>query len=102
MCYYRYEELIEDLKDEVELIRKNRINCEKELSKYKDVFNTDDKFEVKAHEYWRSKIIELDNQVSFIKRILEKQKEIFKEEILQMEQAEKFQSELRYASNFGI
>lgn len=99
---YKYEELISDLKDELSLVKKYKKNCEKEMSKHDPIFKTDDKFEIKLHEYWRATIVELDKQISFLETTLEKQDILMTEEIEQMAKEEEFIRELRFGAEFGI
>lgn len=102
MTDYKYEELIEDLKDQKKLCEQYLRFAKEELKKYRGKFGTDDKFEVANNEYWRGIIRETELQIMFLKSVLEKQESIILEEINQMEQAENFSRELRQEAHFGI
>ena len=41
-----------------------------EMNKYQDKFNTFNKFEAASHEYWKAKIITLEDEIEDLKDIL--------------------------------
>ena len=68
-----------------------------EYSKYNDVFHTDDKFEVKSGEYWRARILGLQDEKADLEEIL---KTI--EDIMMLEEAEEDHRENSFNARFGI
>ena len=102
MTDYKYEELIENLKDQRTLCEKYLAFAKGEVKKYKGKFGTDDKFEVANNEYWRGIISEIESQLLFLNITLGKQEKITLEEIEEMEQAEEFERDLRYGASVGI
>ena len=68
-----------------------------EYSKYNDVFHTDDKFEVKGGEYWRARILGLQDEKADLEEIL---KTI--EDIMMLEEAEEDHRENSFNARFGI
>ena len=102
MTDYKYDELINDLKEQQELCEKYLKVAQEEKSKYKPTTETDDKFEVMFYNYWRGVEIEIQKQINFLKETLEKQNEFLEEEIQQMEMAEENERNLRYEAGFGI
>ena len=75
---------------------------EYEKSKYQDKFNTFDKFEASAHEYWRAKILALKDEIEDLKEILKTLNESCKEEKRHHEEAEDDFMENKFNSKFGI
>lgn len=102
MTDYKYDELLEGLKDQRNLCINYKNECETQMNKYKSIFETDDKFEVKYHEYWKATIIELNKQIQFLNSIIQKQEEYMLEEIAQFEEAEEYVNDLKYEAGFGI
>lgn len=102
MTDYKYDELLDDLKSRRSICINYKKECEKQMERYNGVFKTDDKFEVKYHEYWRATIKELDNQIQFLNSVIEKQEGFMLEEIDELEKAEEYINDLRYEAGFGI
>ena len=69
-----------------------------ELSKYRDKFNTFDKFEASAHEYWRAKILSLQDEAEDLRELLNELDRMCIEEIKDIEKAEEYARELRSSS----
>ena len=86
---------------------KETINVFKyEQSKYRDVFNTFDKFEAKNYEYWRARILSLQDEIADLEDILKEidfwEDKVLNEEIRDFEEAEEDLRENREASKYGI
>ena len=61
----------------IAIINKKIKGCEEtikvftyEMNKYQDKFNTFNKFEAASHEYWKAKIITLEDEIEDLKDIL--------------------------------
>ena len=73
---------------------------------YRDVFNTFDKFEAKNHEYWRTRILGLEHEISTLEDILKEvnywEDKILDEQIRDFELAEEDLREKRENAKYGI
>ena len=54
---------------------------------YKDIWETDDKFEVKYHEYWRTVELMTKNEIDRLNEILEQIDEMKNEEVKTLEES---------------
>lgn len=102
MIDYKYSELLEEIESEMELCKNFKKNCIEEMNKYKGVFDTNDKFEVKNHEFWRATILEIDRQMDFLKGLLDLHNQFKLEEVKQLEEEEENIRELKYNASLGI
>lgn len=91
------EELQEEVK-RLESLNEMAINLK---GTYKNVLETDDKFEVKYHEYWRTVELMTKNEIDRINEILNQINEMEKEEVELLEEAYEDEREKR-ATSIGI
>ena len=73
-----------------------------EYSKYNDVFHTDDKFEVKNGEYWRARILGLQDEKADLEELLKIIQEMKLEEVRDLETLEDDYLENKFNSKYGI
>ena len=73
-----------------------------EYSKYNDVFHTDDKFEVKGSEYWRARILGLQDEKADLEELLKIIQEMKLEEVRDLETLEDDYLENKFNSKYGI
>lgn len=100
------QEIINLIKEKVQGCKDTIAIFKYEQSKYRDVFNTFDKFEAKNHEYWRARILGLEDEIADLEDILKEidfwEDEILKEEIRDFELAEEDLREERENAKYGI
>lgn len=82
------DEEIESMKYRIEILHACVKYHESKMEQYKDVFNTDDKFEAKTHEYHRTYRIALLEQIKWIREELEEINNMMIEDIKRDEEAE--------------
>lgn len=82
------ENHIEDIKNEIKSLENDIKYHETEMKKYKDIFNTSDKFEVKNHEYHRTFKSALGAQVTWLKDQLKEIELMKQEDVRHLEEAE--------------
>ena len=83
--------IVDNIKEEIEL----EIAAVKSLNDmaanlkdtYKDIWETDDKFEVKYHEYWRTVELMTKNEIDRLNEILEQIDEMKNEEVKTLEES---------------
>ena len=73
-----------------------------EYSKYNDVFHTDDKFEVKSGEYWRARILGLQDEKADLEELLKIIQGMKLEEVRDLEALEDDYLENKFNSKYGI
>ena len=66
-----WSEVVESLKDEIEMTQNTIDMCEGQKDLFKDQFNTNDKFEVAKHEFWRGRISGLKNSKNVLRGLLD-------------------------------
>lgn len=92
-------EVVEMLKDEI-LMTQNTIDmCEDQKKLFKDQYNTNDKFEVAKHEFWRGRISGLKNSKNVLNEMLNNIYEMIDEESCTQEAYEDNVRELRGDAN---
>lgn len=102
MTDWKYEELIESLKDQKFTTETYLQFAKENMAKYKNITETDDKFEVMFHNYWRGTIIELEKQVTFLIEILENYNQNMLEDIREIEALEENDRDLKHSASLGI
>ena len=100
------QEIIKLIKEKIQICEHAIETFKYEQSQYRDVFNTFDKFEAKNHEYWRTRILGLEHEISTLEYILKEinywEDEILEEEIREFELAEEDLREKRENAKYGI
>ena len=64
-------EVVEMIKDEIEMTEHLIDMSEGQKDLFKDQFNTNDKFEAATHEYWRGRVTGLKDKKNTFRRILD-------------------------------
>lgn len=91
----------EELQEEVKRLESLNEMATNLKGTYKNVLETDDKFEVKYHEYWRTVELMTKNEIDRINEILNQINEMEKEEVELLEEAYEDEREKR-ATPIGI
>lgn len=92
-------EVVEMLKDEIAMTNNTIEMCEDQKKLFKDQYNTNDKFEVAKHEFWRGRISGLKSQKNILREILDNIYEMIDEESCTQEAYEDNIRELRGDAN---
>ena len=92
-------EVVELLKDEIRITNNTIDMCEKQKDLFKNKFNTNDKFEVAKHEYWRGRISGLKNSKNVLKGLLDSIYDMIDEESCTQEAYEDNIRDLRGDAN---
>ena len=83
--------IVDNIKEEIELeiasIKSLNDMATKLKDTYKDIWETDDKFEVKYHEYWRTVELMTKNEIDRLNEILEQINEMKNEEVKTLEES---------------
>ena len=83
--------IVDSIKEEIEAeeLRVKNLNdmATKLKYTYKDIWETDDKFEVKYHEYWRTVELMTKNEIDRLNEILEQIDEMKYEEVKILEES---------------
>ena len=91
--------IVDSIKEEIEaeVLRVKNLNDMAANLKdtYKGVSETDDKFEVKYHEYWRTVELMTKNEIDRLNEILEQIDEMKNEEVKQLDEADEDMRTLR-------
>lgn len=73
-----------------------------EFAKYKNAFETDDKFEAKYYEYWRARIMGLKDELADLEEILKAINIMKLEEVRDLEALEEDFLENKFNGKYGI
>lgn len=92
-------EVVELLKENIEMTDHLLAMCEDQKKLFKDQFNTNDKFEVAKHEYWRGRISGFKHSKNTLKGILDDIYEMIDEESCTQEAYEDNVRQLRGDAN---
>ena len=92
-------EVVELLKDEIEMTDHLMDMCEDQKKFFKDQFSSNDTFEVAKHEFWRGKIAGLKNKKNTLREILDSIYEMIDEESCTQEAYEDNIRQLRGDAN---
>ena len=91
--------IVDNIKEEIELeiaaVKSLNDMATKLKDTYKDIWETDDKFEVKYHEYWRTVELMTKNEIDRLNEILEQIDEIKNEEVKTLEESDRDYEEKR-------
>ncbi len=83
--------IVDNIKEEIELeiaaVKSLNDMATKLKDTYKDIWETDDKFEVKYHEYWRTVELMTKNEIDRLNEILEQIDEMKNEEVKTLEES---------------
>lgn len=83
--------IVDNIKEEIELeiaaVKSLNDMATKLKDTYKDIWETDDKFEVKYHEYWRTVELMTKNEIDRLNEILEQINEMKNEEVKVLEES---------------
>lgn len=83
--------IVDNIKEEIELeiaaVKSLNDMATKLKDTYKDIWETDDKFEVKYHEYWRTVELMTKNEIDRLNEILEQIDEMKNEEVKVLEES---------------
>ena len=83
--------IVDNVKEEIELeiaaVKSLNDMATKWKDTYKDIWETDDKFEVKYHEYWRTVELMTKNEIDRLNEILEQIDEMKNEEVKTLEES---------------
>ena len=83
--------IVDNIKEEIELeiasVKSLNDMATKLKDTYKDIWETDDKFEVKYHEYWRTVELMTKNEIDRLNEILEQINEMKNEEVETLEES---------------
>ena len=83
--------IVDNIKEEIELeiaaVKSLNDMATKLKDTYKDIWETDDKFEVKYHEYWRTVELMTKNEIDRLNEILEQINEMKNEEVKILEES---------------
>ena len=83
--------IVDNIKEEIELeiaaVQSLNDMATKLKDTYKDIWETDDKFEVKYHEYWRTVELMTKNEIDRLNEILEQIDEMKNEEVKTLEES---------------
>ena len=83
--------IVDNIKEEIELeiaaVKSLNDMATKLKDTYKDIWETDDKFEVKYHEYWRTVELMTKNEIDRLNEILERIDEMKNEEVKTLEES---------------
>ena len=83
--------IVDNIKEEIELeiaaVKSLNNMATKLKDTYKDIWETDDKFEVKYHEYWRTVELMTKNEIDRLNEILEQIDEMKNEEVKTLEES---------------
>ena len=83
--------IVDNIKEEIELeiaaVKSLNDMATKLKDTYKDIWETDDKFEVKYHEYWRTVELMTKNEIDRWHEILEQIDEMKNEEVKTLEES---------------
>ena len=83
--------IVDNIKEEIELeiaaVKSLNDMATKLKDTYKDIWETDDKFEVKYHEYWRTVELMTKNEIDRLNEILEQINEMKNEEVKTLEES---------------
>ena len=83
--------IVDNIKEEIELeiaaVKSLNDMATKLKDTYKDIWETDDKFEVKYHEYWRTVELMTKNEIDRLNEILEQINEMKYEEVKTLEES---------------
>ena len=83
--------IVDNIKEEIELeiaaVKSLNDMATKLKDTYKDIWETDDKFEVKYHEYWRTVELMTKNEIDRLNEILEQIDEMKNEEVKILEES---------------
>ena len=83
--------IVNNIKEEIELeiaaVKSLNDMATKLKDTYKDIWETDDKFEVKYHEYWRTVELMTKNEIDRLNEILEQINEMKNEEVKILEES---------------
>ena len=95
--------IVDNIKEEIELeiaaVKSLNDMATKLKDTYKDIWETDDKFEVKYHEYWRTVVLMTKNEIDRLNEILEQIDEMKNEEVKTLEESYGDYEEKRYKSD---
>ena len=92
-------EVVEKIKDEIEMTNNLLYMCKEQQELYKDRFNTDDKFEASIHDFWRGKMTGLKNKKNTLRQLLDDIYEMIDEESCTQEAYEDNIRQLRGDAN---
>ena len=95
-------EVVEMIKDEIEMTEHLIDMSEGQKDLFKDQFNTNDKFEVAKHEFWRGKVSGLKNKKNTLKQILDDIYDMIDEESCTQEAYDDNLRQLRDDANGGL
>ena len=83
--------IVDNIKEEIELeiasVKSLNDMATKLKDTYKDIWETDDKFEVKYHEYWRTVELMTKNEIDRLNEILEQINEMKYEGVKTLEES---------------
>lgn len=87
MCnWLEKDEVIEIIRDRIESLNNYIDYCRYQQSEFKDVYNTYDKFEAVHHENWRIQIFCKEQEIKFLKELLDEINEEKLEEVKEYEE----------------
>ena len=92
-------EVVELLKENIEMTDHLLDMCKEQKDLFKDQFNTNDKFEVAKHEFWRGRISGLKNSKNTLKGLLDDIYDMIEEESCTQEAYDDNVRELRGDAN---
>ena len=92
--------IVDNIKEEIELeiaaVKSLNDMATKLKDTYKDIWETDDKFEVKYHEYWRTVELMTKNEIDRLNEILEQIDEMKNEEVKTLEESYRDYEDKKY------
>ena len=92
--------IVDNIKEEIELeiaaVKSLNDMATKLKDTYKDIWETDDKFEVKYHEYWRTVELMTKNEIDRLNEILEQIDEMKNEEVKVLEESYRDYEDKKY------
>ena len=92
--------IVDNIKEEIELeiasVKSLNDMATKLKDTYKDIWETDDKFEVKYHEYWRTVELMTKNEIDRLNEILEQINEMKNEEVKILEESYRDYEDKKY------
>ena len=92
-------EVVEILMDEIAMTNNTIDICEGQKKLFKDKYNTNDKFEIANHEFWRGRISGLKNSKNVLRDLLDSIYEMIDEESCTQEAYEDNLRDLRGDAN---
>ena len=95
-------EVVEMIKDEIEMTENLMKMAEEQKDLFKDRFNTNDKFEAATHEYWRGRVTGLKDKKNTFRRILDDIYDMIGEESCTQEAYDDNLRQLRDDANGGL